>query len=86
MGDPALKKRDVQAPRIYTTGAVAKIAGVSERMVREWMSRGHLASYCVPTSKHRRVYEDVLVKFLLEYEMRVPAEMMARFQSQKERV
>jgi excisionase family DNA binding protein len=69
------------APKIYTVGAVAKLTGVTDRTVAMWFNKGFISGFRIPGTQHRRVYEDVLVKFLLENEMRVPEQMLSRYRA-----
>ncbi len=62
-------------------GSVAKITGASSRTVQNWFRKGLLHGFRVPGTTHRRVYEDVLVRFMMEYEMRVPEQMMHRYKA-----
>lgn len=52
---------------IFTTGAVARLAGVAPRTVTKWTDSGRLPSYRIPTGKphgDRRIHRDDLLAFL----------------------
>lgn len=49
---------------VYTTGQVARIAKTSPRMVQNWCDDGDLPYYRMPKTKHRRIPEAGLIKFL----------------------
>lgn len=53
------------APRkVYTTGQVAKLAGVSPGTAVKWIDSGRLKGYRIPGSQDRRVTREDLVRFL----------------------
>lgn len=51
----------------YSTGAVAKICGVTKRTVILWIDSGRLRGYRIPGSKHRRVAPQDLAQFMRAY-------------------
>jgi excisionase family DNA binding protein len=58
---------DVDLPRVYSTGQVARICGVAMRTVIKWIEEDHsLAAYTVPSSRDRRIKRADLVAFLKE--------------------
>lgn len=80
MAQKTLRAKDVAAAmNAYSPDAVAKVAGVAARTVTNWFDKGLLKAFRVPGTKWRRVYEDDLVRFLLEYDMRVPEQMLWRY-------
>lgn len=50
--------------RMLTTGQVARVMGVSVRIVANWISRGELKGFRIPGSRHRRVEEKHLKEFM----------------------
>lgn len=54
-------------PKLLTTGDVAKVAGVSARLVHKWIDSGILRGYRLPGSKFRRVEPASLVLFLKQH-------------------
>lgn len=63
----ALKASSVQAvaPH-YSTGAVAKICGISQQTVIRCFDAGSLGGFKVPGTKFRRIPREALLKFMLE--------------------
>jgi excisionase family DNA binding protein len=55
---------DVQGPRVFTTGQVAKICSVAPRTVQKWFDSGKLRGYRIPGSQDRRVPREQLIRFL----------------------
>lgn len=51
--------------RVFTTGQVAKICGVTPRVVAKWCDSGRLGSYRIPGSQDRRIPREYLHKFLV---------------------
>ena len=58
---------------IYTVGEVAKICRVDPRTVSSWIDSGRLAGFRINT--HRRVPEEVLIKFMENNQIPIPPEM-----------
>ena len=58
---------------IYTVGEVAKICRVAPRTVSSWIDSGRLAGFRINT--HRRVPEEVLIKFMENNKIPIPPEM-----------
>lgn len=54
---------------VFTTGDVARIAGVAARTASKWIDSGQLQGYRIPRSRDRRVPRDSLVKFLQANDM-----------------
>lgn len=52
------------ADRMLTTGQVARVMGVSMRVVAGWIGRGELKGFTMPGSRHRRVEEKHLREFM----------------------
>lgn len=52
--------------RMYTTGEVASLCGVTTATVRLWVDRGILKGFRLPKSNHRRVSHEELQKFMAE--------------------
>ncbi len=59
---------------IYTTSNVAKILGSSPATISRLFDKGILKGYRIPGSKHRRIPEKNLVKFMEEYN--IPFEIL----------
>lgn len=59
--------RMVPVEDTLTTGAVAKLAGVSESTVRKWIRTGVLPAFRLPDSGWRRVRQSVFMAFCREY-------------------
>lgn len=55
--------------KIFTTGQVAKICGVSNRLVAKWFNSGRLMGYIIPGTRERRIPQEYLVKFLKKHGM-----------------
>lgn len=55
--------------KVYSTGQVAKICGVSPRTVGKWFDSGRLKGYRIPGSQIRRIPREHLIKFLKEHGM-----------------
>jgi excisionase family DNA binding protein len=53
--------------RIYTTGEVSKICKVATTTVNKWFDSGRLEGFRVPGSRHRRIPQDSLIKFLRDH-------------------
>ncbi len=53
-----------QTGKSYTTGEVARICQVTKRTVITWIDSGRLKGYQIPGSRHRRVSEASLRRFL----------------------
>jgi excisionase family DNA binding protein len=73
-GEPPLPRRPVEGtPRtvgdagvIYTTGAAAKLCGLSQQTIIRAFDTGTLKGYRVPSSKFRRIPRAALLAFMLE--------------------
>jgi hypothetical protein len=74
----ALSRVPLPPVKLYTIGQVAKVCGCSAKTAQKWFDGGKLKGFLLPLSKDRRVYEDVLVAFMLESGLRVPAELLER--------
>jgi hypothetical protein len=61
--------------KIYSTGQVAKICGVSPRTVITWIKSGHLIGTTLPDSVHRRIYGNNLLKFLKAKNFPIPPDL-----------
>lgn len=48
---------------VYTTTEVAKLCHVSPQTVNKWVDSGYIKGFRIPSSRHRRVLHDDLVKF-----------------------
>ncbi len=60
----------IALPRVFTTGHIAKMLGVSPAtVVKKFMRTGRLRFYTVPGSLDRRVTKESLVEFLIAYGM-----------------
>jgi len=55
---------DVTLPRVFTTGQVARICGVTPQTVTKWTDNGTLPCYRIPGGVDRRVSRDELVALL----------------------
>ena len=53
--------------RIYTTGEVSRICKVATTTVNKWFDSGQLPGFRVPGSRHRRIPQPSLVKFLRDH-------------------
>ena len=53
--------------RIYTTGEVSKICKVATTTVNKWFDSGRLQGFRVPGSRHRRIPQTSLIKFLRDH-------------------
>jgi hypothetical protein len=65
-----LRANDVPAlaaPVTYSTGAAAKITGLSQQTIIRCFDTGHLAGFRVPGSKFRRITRSGLLAFMLEH-------------------
>ena len=64
------RKKPSQTPlhlkKTFTTGDVAKHAGVAPRTVSMWCDTGRLASYRIPGGKDRRIPREGYISFLKE--------------------
>lgn len=61
-GDFATAKVNIGG-RIYSTGGVARITGLSQQTVIRECTRGNLKCYRVPGSKFRRITREALVEW-----------------------
>lgn len=61
--------------RVYTTGQIAAIAGVSPRIAAGWIDKGKLKGYRIPDSQDRRVTHEEVIRFLREHEMPIPVSL-----------
>ena len=50
--------------RLITQQQAAKIAGVTDRTIRNWVSEGHLTGFRLPTGRAIRVDADELQKIM----------------------
>ena len=57
-----------------TTTQVARLLGVSDQSVANWVDHGKLRAGKTPGG-HRRIEADDLVEFLKRQELRIPAEL-----------
>jgi len=55
--------------KVFTTGDVSKICQVSMSTVNKWFDAGQLKGFRVPGSRHRRIPQHDLVRFLHEHGM-----------------
>jgi len=55
--------------KVFTTGQVAKICKVGQRVVQKWFDSGRLKGYRIPGSQDRRIPREYLIKFLREHGM-----------------
>lgn len=53
--------------KVYTTGEVSKICKVATTTVNKWFDSGKLPGFRVPGSRHRRIPQENLVKFLRQH-------------------
>lgn len=53
--------------KVYTTGEVSKICKVATTTVNKWFDSGKLPGFRVPGSRHRRIPQENLVRFLREH-------------------
>lgn len=53
--------------RIYTTGEVSRICKVATTTVNKWFDSGRLEGFRVPGSRHRRIPQENLVRFLRDH-------------------
>lgn len=61
---------------IYTTGHVSKICCVAPRTVSKWCDTGRLKHFRIPGSQDRRIVRADLIRFLDQYGMPKPPELM----------
>jgi hypothetical protein len=66
-------------PKTYRVEAVSKLIDAAPRTVQKMMDSGILKAHRLPGTKYRRVYEPDLVRFMLEHELWVPQDMLARY-------
>lgn len=62
--------------QIFTTHRIAKFCKVDTSTVTNWVDKGMLKAYKTPGG-HRRIKKEVLLAFLKEYGIPVPAEITA---------
>lgn len=68
--------------RVYTTGQVAKMLEAAPRTVCRWIDAGHLQGYRLPptgknaASADRRITREALLKFLEEWEIPKPFQLL----------
>jgi excisionase family DNA binding protein len=55
--------------KVFTTGQVAKICRVGQKVVRKWFDSGRLKGYRIPGSQDRRIPREYLIKFMKEHGM-----------------
>ncbi len=58
----------------FSTHDIARLLGFDPSTVSKWVDAGKLAAFRTPGG-HRRVLEDQLRAFLVEYEMPIPDEL-----------
>lgn len=63
--------------KILTIGQCAKICKVAPRTVSKWFDSGRLKGYRIPGSQDRRVPQEYLLKFMREYGLPIPDELIA---------
>ncbi len=56
---------------LLTTTQVARICGVGNKSVIDWIDGGMMAGYRLPGSTHRRVPREAVVEFLNEHNLPV---------------
>ncbi len=61
--------------KIYSTFDISKICGASPTTVADWIDAGKLKAFHTPGG-HRRVRKIDLLKFLQEYDMPIPKELL----------
>jgi excisionase family DNA binding protein len=61
--------RNELAPKVLTTGQIARICNVAPRTVSKWFDLGQLRGYRIPGSRDRRVPLDQLLRFLKAHNM-----------------
>lgn len=64
------------ADRIFTTGQVAKMLGISQQTVIRCVDRGRLKGFRLPGSRFRRIPAASLRAFVTEYGMEMPPELV----------
>jgi excisionase family DNA binding protein len=64
-----IENRTASAPKVLTTGQIARICNVAPRTVSKWFDLGQLRGYRIPGSRDRRVPLDQLVRFLKVHNM-----------------
>jgi len=69
--------------RIFSALEVANICGVVNQTAINWIKNGYLKAFTTPGGQYR-VYAEDLVKFLNSRGMRVPEELQALLEDQKE--
>lgn len=70
------QRSDVATPAVvYSTGAVAKLCGLSQQTVIRAFDRGEVAGYKVPGSKFRRITRAGLIDFMQRLGLPVPDEV-----------
>ena len=57
---------ELATSRIFTTGMVSRLVGVSPRTVSLWFDAGRIRGYRIPGSQDRRIPRDALIKFLAD--------------------
>lgn len=63
------KSRRRPQPDVFTTCQIARICSVAPRTVSKWIDAGNLRGYRIPGSKHRRVPQSELIRFMREHGM-----------------
>lgn len=64
-----VQERIERAPKVLTTGQIARICSVAPRTVSKWFDLGQLRGYRIPGSRDRRVPLDQLVRFMKAHNM-----------------
>jgi excisionase family DNA binding protein len=68
-----MREARARAHATLTTGEAARICDVASRTVNKWCDSGQLPHFRLPGGQDRRIYRDVLARFMRERGMRVPA-------------
>jgi len=72
--------------KLLTTGDVAKVAGVSVRLVHKWIDSGILRGYRLPGSRFRRIEPASLVLFLKQHGLAEAEERLRKWASIESRI
>lgn len=67
MSDEPANIGQLPVKRVYTTGEVASICGVSQQTIIRLFDAGKIVGYRVPASRFRRIEYHGLVRFMKEY-------------------
>ncbi len=63
-----MEKRRTSGPKLYSTGMIAELIGVSPRTVVKWIRDGQMKSFSLPSGE-RRIHRDNLRDFCQRYEL-----------------